>query len=117
MAFGSIVAVAIAMRRQMQWHRRLMLGAAVILIEPAPGRLLSIPLLGQSGGAWLEAALQVSVLGVMARHDAKVLGRAHPATLIAMGAVIGVHALIQVLASTAAMTAIAQAIAVSAAHP
>ncbi len=117
MAFGSMVAVAIAMRRQMQWHRRLMLGAAVILIEPAPGRLLSIPLLGQSGGAWLEAALQVSVLGIMARHDAKVLRRAHPATLIAMGAVIGVHALIQVLASTAAMTAIAQAIAVSAAHP
>lgn len=116
-AFGSMVAIAIAMRRQTQWHRRLMLGATVILMEPALGRLLPMPLLGQSSGAWLEAALQVSFLGIMARHDSKVLGRVHPATLVAMGAVIGVHALIQVLAGTAAIAAIAQAIAVSAAHP
>ncbi len=116
-AFGSMVAVAIAMRRQTQWHRRLMLGATVILMEPALGRLLPMPLLGQSAGAWLEAALQVSFLGMMAHHDYKVMGRVHPASLAAIGVVIGVHALIQVLASTPAIAAIAQAIAVSAAHP
>jgi len=114
--FGSMIAVAIAMRRQTQWHRRLMLGATIILMEPALGRLLPMPLLGQTVGAWVEAAVQLGFLTILARHDRKVLGRVHPATLVAMGTVVSVHALIQLLASAPAVAAIAQAIAESPGH-
>jgi hypothetical protein len=110
-AFASLITIAIALRRQTQWHRRLMLGATVILMEPALGRLLPMPLLGQTGGGWLEAGMQLGFLGILARHDGKVIGRVHPATLLAMSAVIGVHAVIQLLAASPAIAAIAQAIA------
>lgn len=109
--FALTVGTAIAMRGQTQWHRRLMIAATVILMEPALGRLLPMPLLGQIGGGWLEAALQVGFLGIMARHDTKVLGRVHPATLLGMGLVIAVHGLIQVLAGMPVVATYAEAIA------
>jgi hypothetical protein len=112
--FALVVAAAIAMRRQTQWHRRLMIAATVILMEPALGRLLPMPLLGQTGGSWLEAAFQVGFLGIMARHDNRVLGRVHPATLVGMGLVIAVHALIQMLTGMPIVAAYAEAIARSA---
>ncbi|MEI6640633.1 MAG: adenylate cyclase [Novosphingobium sp.] len=110
-AFASLVGTAIALRRNTQWHRRLMFGATVILMEPALGRLLPMPLLGQTVGGWIEAGLQVGFLAILARHDRKVAGSVHPATLLAMAAVVGVHAVIQLLAGSPAIAAIAQAIA------
>lgn len=112
--FALTVATAIAMRRQTQWHRRLMIIATVILMEPALGRMLPMPLLGQIGGGWLEASFQIGFLGIMARHDNKALGRVHPATLIGMALVIAVHALIQSLAGMPMVAAYAEAIARSA---
>lgn len=109
--FALTVAIAIATRAQTQWHRRLMIAATVILMEPALGRLLPMPLLGQTGGGWLEAVLQVGFLGFLARHDARMLGRVHPATLLGMGLVIAVHGLIQVLAGMPMVAAYAEAIA------
>lgn len=109
--FALVVATAIAMRSQTQWHRRLMIAATVVLMEPALGRLLPMPLLGQIGGGWIEAALQVGFLGIMARHDTKVMGRIHPATLVGMGIVVAVHMLIQVLAGMPMVAAYAEAIA------
>lgn len=110
-AFALAIAAAIVMRRETQWHRRLMIAATVILMEPALGRMLPMPLLGQVAGGWLEAAIQVGFLGVMARHDGKVLGRVHPATFAGMGLVIAVHALIQLLAGMPMVAAYAEAIA------
>lgn len=109
--FALTVVTAIALRRQTQWHRRLMLAATVILMEPALGRLLPMPLLGQIGGGWLEAVLQVGFLGIVARHDAKVQGRVHPATIAGMTLVVIVHGLIQVVAGMPAVAAYAEAIA------
>lgn len=109
--FATLVAVAIVLRRHTQWHRRLMIGATVIFMEPALGRLLPMPMLGQTGGAWLEAALQVAFLGILARHDATVLGRIHPGTMIAISAVVASHGLIQWLAAMPAVAVFAQAIA------
>jgi hypothetical protein len=109
--FAAVVTIAISLRKETQWHRRLMLGATVILMEPALGRLLPMPLLGQAFGGWLEAGIQIGFLAILVRHDVKVLGRVHPATLIAMCLVIGVHALIQILAGMPGVIMIAEAIA------
>lgn len=113
--FAATVAFAISMRKDTQWHRRIMLAATVILMEPALGRLLPMPLLGQIVGGWLEAALQIGFLGILARHDSRVLGRVHPATIAGMGLVIAVHGAIQILAGLPAVTAYAETIARSAA--
>lgn len=109
--FAAVVTAAIALRRHTQWHRRLMIGATIILMEPALGRLLPMPLLGQTLGGWLEAGLQLGFLGILARHDHKMLGRMHPATLLAMAIIVGVHALIQTLAGTRSIAVLAEAIA------
>jgi len=109
--FALTVLTAIGMRRQTQWHRRLMIAATVVLMEPALGRLLPMPLLGQIAGGWSEAAMQVGFLGILARHDTKVLGRIHPATLGGMALVVAVHGVIQVLSAMPIISAYAEAIA------
>lgn len=109
--FAAVVAAAIALRQHTHWHRRLMIGASIILMEPALGRLLPMPLLGQTLGGWLEAGLQLGFLGILARHDHRMLGRTHPATLLAMAIIVGIHALIQTLAGTRSIAVLAEAIA------
>lgn len=111
MIFALTVVTAIMLHRQTQWHRRLMIAATVLLMEPALGRLLPMPLLGQIAGGWLEAALQLGFLGIVARHDFRVAGRVHPATLAGMMLVVMVHGLIQVLAGMPAVAEYAEAIA------
>lgn len=109
--FGLTVLAAIWLRGQTQWHRRLMIAATVLLMEPALGRLLPMPLLGQIVGGWTVTAVQVGFLAIMARHDARVLGRIHPATLIGMGLMVAVHGMIQILAGMPTISAYAEAIA------
>lgn len=89
-AFAAVVAWGVSLRRQTQWHRRAMLGANVIILEPALGRLLPMPLMG-GWGEWAILALQLLTLLVLARHDRKVLGSVHPATVRLMFIVMAVH--------------------------
>src|SRR3546814_20171401 len=42
LVFGAMVAWAIRRRRATDWHRRLMIGATIVILEPALGRLLPI---------------------------------------------------------------------------
>ena len=109
-AFGLLVGLAIANRRETQWHRRLMLVSTIQIVEPALGRLLPMPLLG-GWGEWVVLAIQLVMLGVLARHDRKALGAVHPATLLGGGVVVTSHLLISLLAATPAFAAYAQAIA------
>jgi hypothetical protein len=90
LAFSSLVVSAIAMRRRTDWHRRLMIGATIILLEPAFGRLLPMPLMGL-WGEWVAMVLQLVAVGIVARHDLSVRGKIHGATLVAGGMIVFTH--------------------------
>lgn len=82
LAFTLVVLAGIAMRRQTQWHRRLILGATIIAMGPAFGRLIPAPLLGPVLSALTALALQFAVLAIIARHDIHETGTIHPATRV-----------------------------------
>jgi hypothetical protein len=110
LAFAGVVAWGVTLRRSTQWHRRLMLGATIIILEPALGRLLPMPLMG-AWGEWTILALQVLVLTILARHDHKVLGKAHPATISLMAIVVIVHLSVSLLSIVSPFAAFAEAVA------
>lgn len=110
MTFVGLFAAAIALRRRTDWHRRLMLGATVIVMEPGIGRILPMPLLG-GFAPWAELSVQLGVLAILARHDRKVLGRVHPATWWSAAALVAVHLAIMALAGFAPFVGWAEGIA------
>lgn len=110
LAFAATVAWAVARRRQVQWHRRLMLGAMFLLLEPALGRLLPMPFM-VGWGEWVSMIVQLGFVGVLARHDRKVLGSVHPATIAVAAIVVGSHVLFEALARTPWVVSFAQAVA------
>ena len=110
-AFAGVVALAIVKRRQVEWHRRLMVGTGIIVMEPALGRLLPMPLMGQTAGELTAALIQLLMVGILARHDRKVLGRVHPATLTLALVLVVSHLAIELLARTPAFQALAASIA------
>jgi uncharacterized membrane protein YozB (DUF420 family) len=108
--FAAVVAWGVSLRRNTQWHRRAMLGATVIILEPALGRLLPMPLMG-GWGEWAILALQLLVLTILARHDRKILGKVHPATLWMMAIVTSAHLLVLAVSAFAPFAAFAEAVA------
>lgn len=111
LVFGATIAAALALRRNTAWHRRLMLGATVLLLEPAFGRTLPMPLIGAQVGETVAMALQVAVLAFAMLHDRKLHGRVHPALLWSAGAVIATHVGVTVLAAAPPVIALAQSLA------
>ncbi|WP_338467268.1 adenylate cyclase [Novosphingobium sp. ZN18A2] len=112
--FAAFVIAAIAMRKRTDWHRRLMLGAILIVIEPSLGRLTIMSLIAVVGdpakaialGAanqWLvptiEMIAQLAIVGVIALRDRAVRGRVHPAIWVAMAGVALLYASIWTLAA------------------
>jgi hypothetical protein len=108
--FVATVAWAVVERHHTQWHRRLMLGATVLLMEPALGRLLPMPLLG-SHGEWVALAFQLLPIAILARHDRRSCSVIHPATLSSAAIVIASHVLVSVLAAVPAFAKLADQIA------
>ena len=111
LAFALVVAWAVVRRRDVQWHRRLMIGSGILIAEPALGRLLPMPLLGQSLGELSAMIVQLGMVAVLARHDRKVLGSVHPATLVLAAVLVVTHLGIELLARTPAFVALAESIA------
>jgi hypothetical protein len=108
--FGGMVYAAVTRRTQTEYHRRLLMGATIMITEPAFGRLLPMPLM-VGWGEWVVLAIQLGMIGVIALHDRRVLGRIHPATATA-GAIIAMsHVLIEVAARNPEVANIAAAIA------
>jgi hypothetical protein len=96
--FAALVWSAIALRRRTDWHRRLLIGAAIILMEPALGRLLPMPLIGGENGEWLALLVQLGVLALVMRHDRATRGEIHPATLTLGAILIACHAVVSLAA-------------------
>ncbi|MDB5724352.1 MAG: hypothetical protein JWQ16_1106 [Novosphingobium sp.] len=109
-AFAGLIIAAVVNRRRPEWHRRLMLGAAILLTEPAFGRLLPMPLL-DGWGEWLIMLIQLGALALVARHDRRRFIAVHPATLVCALVVVVTHVLVALAAKTMLFTGYAASIA------
>lgn len=110
LVFGAMVAWAIRRRSATDWHRRLMIGATIVILEPALGRLLPIPLMGP----WAEPAValcQLAVVAIVAAYDRRTRGAVHPATWAIGAVVIATRVAISLLAMTPPVIALAEQLA------
>lgn len=110
LTFAAVVGWAIAVRKQVQWHRRAMLGAMIVLSEPALGRLLPLPLMN-GWGQWGTLVCQLLMVAVLAHHDRKVLAAVHPATRVVAVTILVSHIIFEALAVYPPFVAFAQGIA------
>ena len=85
--FAGLTIAAVTMRRQTDWHRRLHFCGMSLLLGPAFGRLLPLPLL--QPWAW-EAAFAAGLLFPLAGvlSDLRRKGKIHPAWRYGIGAMI-----------------------------
>jgi hypothetical protein len=97
--FSAVVLAAIALRRRTDWHRRLMIGASLILLEPALGRLLPMPLLGP-WAPLVSLAVQLLPAGLLIRHDLATRGKVHQATSLSIGVLLLSRVAVPLLALT-----------------
>jgi len=76
--FGILTAWAIVLRKQAAWHKRLMLCGTILVMSPALGRILPMPLLGQFAPLAVFASMAVFVIAGMI-FDLRLRGKIHPA--------------------------------------
>ncbi|KQZ73141.1 adenylate cyclase [Sphingopyxis sp. Root214] len=110
LVFGLMVWAAIRRRHTTAWHRRLMIGATIVILEPALGRILPMPLMI----GWSDipiGLIQLGVVGIIALYDRRTLGRVHPATKAIAAIVIAVRITIYLLAMTPPVIALAERLA------
>lgn len=106
LVFGLMVWAAVRRRNRTDWHRRLMIGATIVILEPALGRLLPMPLM--IGWSDIPIGLfQLGVVGIIALYDRRTLGAVHPVTKAIAAIVIAVRVAIYLLALTPAVIALA----------
>jgi hypothetical protein len=99
LTFAALVVSAVLQRDRPDWHKRLMVGSAIVLMDPALGRVLPMPFI-MPWGEWLSMAVQLGVVALIVRHDRRETGHIHPATGIVALAVVGSHVLVKLLAVT-----------------
>jgi hypothetical protein len=110
LVFGLMVWAAVRRRHTTDWHRRLMIGATIIILEPALGRILPMPLM--IGWSDIPVGLiQLAVVGIIALYDRRTLGRVHPATKAIAAIVIAVRITIYLLAMTPPVVVLAERLA------
>lgn len=96
LTFAGLTTSAIVMRRQTQWHRRLHFCGMSMLLAPAFGRLLPMPLLQPWAWEWAFAAsLLFPLAGAWA--DLKRSGRVHPAWGCGIATMLAAFVLIEAI--------------------
>lgn len=105
LTFGGLTAAAVLLRRRTEWHRRLHFCGMTILLAPAFGRLLPLPLI--QPWSW-EATFAVTLLFPLAGMwaDTRRSGRVHPAWKWGVAAMLGSFALTQAVTYSPVGTAI-----------
>ncbi len=110
LVFGLMVWAAVRRRHTTAWHRRLMIGATIVILEPALGRILPMPLMV----GWSDipiGLIQLAVVGIVALYDRRTLGSVHPATKAIAAIVIGVRVTIYLLSMMPPVIALAERLA------
>jgi hypothetical protein len=97
MGFGSLVAMGVANRGRPEWHKRLMIGATMLITSQALGRLLPLSLFGDAAPAVLFGVLALLAL-VGPVVDLIVRGRIHPAYFVGLGVLLAFEILTPVIA-------------------
>lgn len=94
--FAALTAAAVKLRRRTEWHRRLHFCGMALLIAPAFGRLLPLPLM--IPWAW-EVTFVVGLLFPLAGiwADLRRSGRVHPAWKWGVGTMLAVFALTEAI--------------------
>jgi hypothetical protein len=104
-AFAGLTVAAILLRRRTEWHRRLHFCAMALLLGPAFGRLLPMPIL--QPWAW-EASFVACLLFPLAGAwaDLRRSGHVHPAWRWGITTMLGAFVLIEAITYSAAGLAI-----------
>jgi hypothetical protein len=109
-AFAGLTTAAIVMRRRTEWHRRLHYCGMSMLLGPAFGRLLPMPLI--SPWSWeivFAVTLIFPVIGMIA--DQRRTGTVHPAWSRGIAVMIGAMILTEAITYSPVGTAIYNAVA------
>ncbi len=104
--FSALYCLAIAKRKEAQTHKRLMLFAGLVMLDPALARFfgtLSLP-------PPFITAVELALLAAVVIHDRKTLGRIHGATWLGTGLLVVTYPAVFVLAQTSASTGMVTAI-------
>jgi len=86
-AYATLVWVGWSRRKQAQWHKRAMLGAALLMMDPAIGRFPIAP--PTYGGFTFLMLLALATYIPLMVWDRRTLGHLHPATKLAFGLAAG----------------------------
>lgn len=108
--FATLLTSAIVLRKQSDWHRRLLLGATIALLGPAWGRILPMMGLGPFGGIAILAVL-LTYVGAGMTFDARMRGSIHPAYYWVMLAILVECLAVPVLAASPPIVALATTLA------
>ena len=109
LSFAGLTLAAIVLRRRTAWHRRLHFCGLAILLGPALGRLIPLPLLiPYAPYAVFAAVMLFPVAGIAA--DLRRVGRIHPAWWWGMGAMMAMQIAIDLIAFSPAGPAIHRAV-------
>ncbi|WP_232280374.1 hypothetical protein [Sphingomonas sp. PAMC 26605] len=100
LTFAGLTAAAIVLRRATQWHRRLHYCGMALLVGPALGRLLPMPLLiPYAYEVDVAAVLVFPLIGVVA--DIRRSGGVHPAWWWGIGTILASTVLIELITFSA----------------
>uniref|UniRef100_UPI0035CBAA9F hypothetical protein n=1 Tax=uncultured Sphingomonas sp. TaxID=158754 RepID=UPI0035CBAA9F len=107
--FAVLTTAAIVLRRQTQWHRRLHYSGMSLLLGPALGRLIPMPLLiPYAYEAVFLTVLIFPAIGIVA--DLRRSGKVHPAWWWGLGTIVGSTLLVEVIVHSPAGDALYRAV-------
>ena len=97
--FAGLTTAGALRRREAEWHKRLMLCAAISVIVPGLERALPIPLFGAAWPFYADGAADLIALAGPAT-DLAIRGRVHPAYVWGVGAIVGGQAMVYLVSAS-----------------